>query len=109
DTKIRPRTGRQWSGQSRVNGECTLPSSGINPRNLTLDNTVAGIDFDRLSQLHIFDLRFGNLQFGLKRSRISHARDVEARGYLLAHLNRNLLQHTFRAGADFEVVNLLVL
>ena len=77
NTQIRTSTRRQRTDQRCVDLKRAFASGRIDARNLTLDQTVARVDDDRLTDAHVLDLRFSNSQNSFQRCRIGNARDVE--------------------------------
>ena len=99
---------RQIAGERDVDRARAVLHRRIDAGDAPCDDAVARVDFGLLAELDVLGLRLGDLDFRLQAARVRDAREVRARRDLLADFDRHQLQHAVEAGADLELVALLL-
>src|SRR6266436_8184715 len=82
---------------------------GIHPRDMTVRDTVAGVDYRLLTDLNVLGLGLGNLDLGFQFCRIRNPREVISHLQSLPDMHGQLLQHARHAGAYMQRFNLIKL
>ena len=98
----------QSANQLHIDGDGSVLHRGIDSRHFAIGQAVVGIDRGRLADEDAARLGLGNLQLRLQLIRLHHLRQHGSDGYVLAHSQRQIGQHSGNACAHLERIQLLL-